>query len=82
MPDAGDQGLGASSSPTQGATFESPKAQQNTPGTTIPSDPLRAPEAPVDSDPPAAPQESEPQEPDWDELFGEDYNKEYVEEEL
>lgn len=82
VPDAGDQGLGASSSPTQGATFESPKAQQNTPGTTIPSDPPRAPEAPVDSDPPAAPQESEPQEPDWDELFGEDYNKEYVEEEL
>jgi len=80
--DGGIQGQPASSSPTLGAASGSPKAQQETPGTTIPSDPVRAPEAPSDSDPPAAPQGSEPQETDWDELFGEDYDKEYVEEEL
>ncbi len=67
VPDAGDaQGLGASSSPTQGAASGLPMAQQETPRTTIPSDPPRASEAPVDSDPPAAPQGSDPQEPDWE----------------
>lgn len=82
VPDDGDNlGQATSSSPTQGAASGSPKAPHETPGTTIPSDPVSAPEVAIDSDPPATPEGSGPQEPDWNELFGEGYDDD-VEEEL
>jgi len=83
VPNAGGVHVqGASSPPTQGAACGSPKAQQETPATTIPSDPVGASEVVTDSYPTAATRGSDAQEPDWDELFGEGHDKEYVEEEL
>ncbi len=73
--DGGYQGQAISSSPTLGAASGLTAAQLETPATTIPSDPPRAPQASTDLDPATAPQASDPQEPDWDELFGEDYDK-------
>lgn len=78
----GGQGQTQSSSPTPGNSTGLTEAQRVTPETTIPSDPASAPEESVDSDAPAAPQGSESLEPAlMKDVFGEDWDKDFVEQE-